>query len=202
MKKSKCYVSLLVLVAIGALSQCTPTPKEEAPSQGTATVSAEALLKNKIERGAYLVNGMGCDDCHSPKAMGAHGPEVIPELRLSGHQAGEQLAKLNDPSVLKDYALFSQSFTAFLGPWGTSFAANLTPDETGIGNWTEAQFLKAIKEGKLKGMDTTRPLLPPMPWFVYKNLTDDDLKAMYAYLMTITPVKNAVPQPVEPMAMQ
>tara|TARA_R110002094_G_scaffold3622_1_gene11771 strand:- start:315 stop:614 length:300 start_codon:yes stop_codon:yes gene_type:complete len=83
--------------------------------------------------------------------------------------------------------------TAAVGPWGTSFAANLTPDETGIGNWSEAQFLKAIKEGKFKGMENTRPLLPPMPWTEYRNFTDEDLKAIFAYLKTIKPIDNVVP---------
>ena len=83
--------------------------------------------------------------------------------------------------------------TTAVGPWGTSFAANLTPDETGIGNWSEAQFLKAIKEGKFKGMENTRPLLPPMPWTEYRNFPDEDLKAIFAYLKTIKPIDNVVP---------
>jgi hypothetical protein len=94
--------------------------------------------------------------------------------------------------------MFGQHFTAAAGPWGVSFAANLTSDESGIGNWTEEQFFKAIREGKSKGMDNTRPLLPPMPWENFKNLTDDDLRAMFAYLKSTKPVRNVVPAPIPP----
>jgi hypothetical protein len=85
--------------------------------------------------------------------------------------------------------------TAAAGPWGVSYAANITPDDTGMGAWTEAQFIKAIREGKSKGMEGTRPILPPMPWPLYRSMTDDDLKAVYAYLKTIKPIKNVVPAP-------
>jgi hypothetical protein len=91
--------------------------------------------------------------------------------------------------------LSNHTATAFVGPWGISYAANLTSDESGIGAWTEAQFFKAIRQGKYKGMDNSRPLLPPMPWNVYANATDDDLKAIFAYLKSTPPVNNVVPAP-------
>lgn len=179
--------------------KCSSEPVDtQAASIHNPVTAPETSQKTKAERGAYLVNAMGCDDCHSPKKMGPQGPEVDPGLRLSGHPAGEALAKINDPSILSSYALFNFSSTAAIGPWGTSFAANLTPDESGLGSWTEAQFLKAIKEGKLKGMDNTRPLLPPMPWTMYRNLNDEDLKAIFAYLKTLNPVRNVVPTPIPP----
>jgi hypothetical protein len=87
--------------------------------------------------------------------------------------------------------------TAFAGPWGVSFAANLTPDNnTGIGIWPEELFIKTLRTGRHWG--TSRPILPPMPWTAFRNMTDDDLKAVYAYLRTIKPVTNHVPAPVEP----
>jgi hypothetical protein len=85
--------------------------------------------------------------------------------------------------------------TSCVGPWGISFAGNLTSDETGIGNWTEENFLRAIKKGKYKGLENSRPLLPPMPWFVYKNMSDEDLKSIFAYLKTVKAVENVVPIP-------
>jgi hypothetical protein len=94
--------------------------------------------------------------------------------------------------------LFNMGSTAAVGPWGTSFAANLTPDDTGIGNWTEAQFVKCIREGKSKGLDGSRMLLPPMPWPGIAKMTDADLSAVFAYLQSIPPVKNAVPNPMPP----
>ena len=82
--------------------------------------------------------------------------------------------------------------TAWSGPWGISDAANLTPDpNTGTGIWTEDMFLRAIRTGKHWGQ--SRPIMPPMPWEVYRNMTDEDLKAIWAYLRTIPPIENRVP---------
>jgi hypothetical protein len=152
-----------------------------------------------VKRGDYLVNSIGCDDCHSPKRMGPHGPEVIPELRFSGYPADRPLQKIDTNVVKQGWVMLAGDLTAAVGPWGVSFAANITPDETGIGNWTEHNFLTAIRHGKFKGLENNRSLLPPMPWFVYKNLTDEDLKSIFAYLKTMPAVKNVVPAP-KPMS--
>ena len=157
---------------------------------------SKAITKEEmVKRGEYLVNTIGCDDCHSPKRMGAHGPEIIPELRLSGYPSDRPLTTADTNVVKKGWMLFSDDLTTAVGSWGQSFAANLTSDATGTGNWKEEQFIKAIREGKYKGLDNTRSLLMPMPWFVYKNLTDDDLKSIFAFLQTTKPVKNVVPVP-------
>lgn len=148
-----------------------------------------------VQRGSYLVNAMGCDDCHSPKRMGAHGPEIIPELRLSGFPHDGKLPPVDTSEVGKGWTMLSPDLTSAVGVWGASFAANLTGDATGLGNWTEEQFLTAIRKGKFKGMENGRDLLPPMPWFMYKNLSDEDLKSIFAYLRTIKPVENVVPAP-------
>lgn len=163
-----------------------------------AVQSTTMTPEMKVKRGEYLVNSIGCDDCHSPKVMGPNGPEIDPKRRLSGHPSDQPLTEVSDKSVLKDYALFNMSLTAAVGPWGTSFAANLTPDDTGLGNWSEEQFVRAIRQGLYKGLEGSRPLLPPMPWPTYKNMTDDDLKSIFAYLQTLPPVKNAVPAAVPP----
>ncbi|MCB0519179.1 MAG: diheme cytochrome c-553 [Lewinellaceae bacterium] len=163
-----------------------------------AVQSTAMTPEMKVKRGEYLVNSIGCDDCHSPKVMGPNGPEIDPKRRLSGHPSDQPLTEVSDKSVLKDYALFNMSLTAAVGPWGTSFAANLTPDDTGLGNWSEEQFVRAIRQGLYKGLEGSRPLLPPMPWPTYKNMTDDDLKSIFAYLQTLPPVKNAVPAAVPP----
>ncbi len=155
-----------------------------------------------VERGSYLVNTMGCDDCHSPKRMGAHGPEIIPELRFSGFPHDGKLPAVDSTEIQKGWTLMAPDLTGAVGPWGASFGANITSDDTGIGAWSEKQFMKALREGKLKGLDGSRPLLPPMPWMVYKNLTDNDLKSIFAYLKTTTPVKNVVPAPKSLAALQ
>ena len=152
-----------------------------------------------IKRGEYLVNSIGCDDCHSPKRMGPNGPEIIPELRFSGYPSSRPIQHADTNALDKGWMLFGPDLTSSVGPWGMSFSANLTSDATGIGNWKEAQFIRAIREGKLKGLDGSRAMLPPMPWFVYKNLNDDDLKAIFAYLQTTKPVHNVVPTP-KPLA--
>lgn len=87
--------------------------------------------------------------------------------------------------------------TAFVGPWGISCAANLTPDSaTGIGAWTEATFLSGIRARKQLGNPNGRDLLPLMPWPEVSKMTDEDLKAVFAYLQSLPPIKNQVPQPV------
>jgi hypothetical protein len=91
--------------------------------------------------------------------------------------------------------------TAWAGPWGVSFALNLTPDvATGIGEWSEETFIQAMRTGKHQGQPNGRDILPPMPWFNLKEMTDDDLKALWAYLRSIPPIKNQVPLPEPPSA--
>ena len=149
-----------------------------------------------VERGRYLVETIGCSDCHTPKLMRPDGWELDRSRLLSGHPEGSALPT---PPAGKGpwIATASADLTAWSGPWGISYAFNLTPDEnTGIGSWHEETFVKAIRTGRHMGV--ARPILPPMPWQMYKNLTDDDLKAMYAYLRSIPPVKNRVPEPAPP----
>lgn len=153
----------------------------------------------KIERGEYLVHIGGCHDCHSPKVMTANGPVPDPKRILSGHPATIKLPPAPDKIIgpASWGGVFNNDLTAWSGPWGTSFAANLTPDRnTGIGNWAEHTFVQAIRTGKHLG--TGRPILPPMPWYNMARLRDEDLSAIFAYLMTLPPVKNPVPNPIPP----
>ena len=187
-KKILTLAAITTLTSIVFIACSDSTEKEKKAS--IAMTDAE-----KIERGSYLVNAIGCDDCHSPKKMGAHEPEIIPELRFSGYQSSNPVQKADTNVIKQGWMLFGPDLTTAVGGWGQSFAANLTSDSTGIGMWTEAQFIKALREGKYKGLDNTRPLLPPMPWFVYKNLNDDDLKSIFAFFKSTKPVKNVVPAP-------
>jgi hypothetical protein len=78
-----------------------------------------------------------------------------------------------------------------------SFTANLTPDkETGLGTWTEENFIQTIRTGRHLGRG--RPILPPMPAPVYANFTDEDLGSIFAYLQSLPPRKNQVPTPWPP----
>ena len=149
-----------------------------------------------VKRGEYLVTISGCNDCHSPKRMGNMGPEVIPETRLSGYPSGRPVAAFDTALAKKGIAQFNEDMTAAAGPWGISFALNITSDVSGIGNWTPDNFKTAMRHGKLKGAEKGRSLLPPMPWTNYTELTDEDLDAIFSYLKQTRPVKNFPPTPV------
>lgn len=170
----------------------------------SSLVSVPALAsspdpKGEIARGKYLVETMGCHHCHTPTKMGPKGPERDMARLLSGHPADLKMPPAPDLGNGPWMMAASASFTAFAGPWGVSFAANLTPDrETGIGSWTEKMFLDALKTGRHQGKG--RPILPPMPTDSVAIATEKDLRAILSYLRSLPPVKNAVPQPIEPAA--
>lgn len=151
-----------------------------------------------VARGRYLVTVSGCNDCHSPKIFTAQGPQLDRTRLLSGHPANERLPALPAGVVGpgKWGAVASSDMTAWVGPWGTSFAANLTPDPTGIGGWTSEMFIKTMRTGKHMGVG--RRILPPMPWAEVGKLSNRDLKAIFAYLKTLRPISNLVPQPIPP----
>jgi hypothetical protein len=185
----------LVLPLAGSLmllSSCNqaPPPAENQPAEPNETELAK--------RGEYLVEIMGCHDCHSPKVFGPQGPTLDTERLLSGHPADIPFGEYDPKVVANGRMIANEMITAFAGPWGISYAANLTSDAAGIGNWTYEQFSKAVREGKYKGLDGSRPLLPPMPWFNLVNITDDDLKAIFTFLKSTKPIPNVVPSPTPP----
>ena len=179
--------TMIAAVTLAVLFACNTNTTTVAPG---VQISQDSLVR----LGDYLVNAIGCDDCHTPKKMGPQGPELDLDYRFAGHLANRPLGK-PDTSVLKTgWLLFSYDLTAMLGPWGISYAANISSDATGIGNWSEEQFIKALRHGKLKGLDESRPLLPPMPWQNFAKLKDQDIKAIFAYLKSTKPVENRVPE--------
>ena len=153
--------------------------------------------KAMVERGHYLVTIAGCNDCHSPKKMTPNGPVPDEARLLSGHSADEKLAEV-PPNIFgpdKWGAITNNSLTGWVGPWGTSYTSNLTPDaETGTGVWNEELFIKILRTGKF--MAAGRDILPPMPWQEYTKLKDEDMKAIFAYLKSLKPIKNQVPASV------
>ena len=187
---------ILIIAALSMASATLFIACQDSKASDDQKPKSIAMSQDEMaKRGEYLVNAIGCDDCHSPKKPTPTGMDLIPELRLSGFNPEMAKLKPATDAVNQGWMLFGGDLTTAVGPWGQSYAANLTSDATGIGNWKEEQFVKAIREGKFKGLDNTRPLLPPMPWFVYKNLSDDDLKSIFAFLKTTKPVKNVVPEP-------
>ncbi|MFD2725447.1 c-type cytochrome [Hyunsoonleella rubra] len=188
--------TLLLGLGFCILLSCNSGKKEE-ESVKAYEPAEETPKVDPVKRGEQLVNAVGCHDCHTPKKFGEKGPELDTSRLLSGHPSDEGLPPY-DSNTAKSYILFNMGLTAATGPWGTSFSANLTPDDTGIGNWSEEQFLRSIKKGLYKGMEGSRPVMPPMPWQSYSNLPDDDLKAIFTYLKTIPAVENVVPAYMPP----
>ena len=126
--------------------------------------------------------------------MGPSGPEPDMSHALGGHPSTMTVPPPPAPSGPWVGAV-TGTFTAWAGPWGVSYSANLTPDKvTGLGEWTEQQFVDTIRTGRRQGRG--REILPPMPWPAFKNLNDADLKAIFAYLRTVKAIENKVPDPV------
>jgi len=190
--------------AVICCSGCSQNSSE--PTTVAATAAAPAVAEkpkfggydSQVAWGKHLVTIGGCNDCHTPKKMTAMGPVDDTTLMLSGHPE-----KLPAPDVDRKHTeskglVVTQDFTAWVGPWGISYSANLTPDETGLGRWTEEQFLYAIRHMVSKGLPGARPLNPPMSMMPVKDMTDDELKAVFSYLKTIRPIKNNSVQPTPP----
>lgn len=177
--------------ATALLAAAAAVPLAACGRSEAASPPAAPRPEDRIARGKYLVNAIGCSDCHTPLKMGPAGPERDHSRYLSGHP---ETAKPGAPPPVPPpwIMVMDATGTAFAGPWGISFAANLTPDvNTGLGLWTEEMFIRALREGKHWGQ--SRPIMPPMPWEMYRTMTDEDLKAIFAYLRTIPPVVNHVP---------
>jgi cytochrome c553 len=197
-----------LIAARPAVPASAPAASRPAPPAAAATpvasapASAAQMERGKVERGRYLVTAIGCADCHTTKTLGPQGqPIPVAAMMLAGHPEGGLPPAPPLPANSPWIAVASADFTAWSGPWGTSYAANLTPDvNTGLGIWTEQMFVQALRTGKHMGQ--SRPILPPMPWENFRHLSDQDLASIYAYLRTIPPVHNRVPEPLPPPVME
>jgi mono/diheme cytochrome c family protein len=181
-------------IAVTVLAGATTAACAAQPTPAAGAAKAQA--SDKLARGQYLVTISGCHDCHTPFKMGAGGPEPDMARMLSGHPEAMALPpppKLEDPWIVAVAA----TNTAWAGPWGVSFPANLTPDpDTGLGKWTLRNFTDTMRTGRRMGRG--RAILPPMPIPMYKHMTDEDLEAVFAYLQSIPAIRNAVPEPLPP----
>jgi mono/diheme cytochrome c family protein len=190
MNKSKLSVASYAFAFAAAAFAYASEPVFSADSEPAAT-------PDKIARGKYLVTIAGCNDCHTPLKMGENGPEPDYSRMLSGHP--ESVVVKSAARVPEEPWLVTTTATttAWSGPWGVSFTANLTPDgETGLGRWTFRNFKDTIRTGRHMGRGRT--ILPPMPIPMYKHMTDEDLEAVFSYLRTIPAIKNRVPEPLPP----
>jgi len=184
-----CFTLVLVACTNNAPVQPVKEPEKTEMSQ------SEMLI-----RGSNLVTAIGCNHCHTPKKMGPSGPVYDSALLLSGHQANSPLPVIDKKALTPgNWVLFASDLTATVGPWGISYAANLTPDSlTGIGAWSEEIFIKTIRSGKHLGQEGGRPIMPPMPWESVASLNDDDLKSVYTFLHSLPAIKNQVPAYMPP----
>lgn len=186
------YATAAAIVAALLLFSCTP---HDAAEKQVEQPIAQPTQEQLVQRGSYLTTIMLCNDCHTPKIMTPHGPVLDTLRRLSGHPQEEKLAPIpgNRPFVF-----FTPGLTAAVGPWGASFAANLTPDPLGLGGWSFDQFKTAITHGKYRGIEGSRSLLPPMPWENLVHIQDEDARAIFAFLQSLKPISNRVPAPISP----
>ncbi len=199
MKKVSSGIIFILVPVIFIFSRCNQPQSDGNSNKKDSTQVASMAnggFESQVKWGAHLVTIGGCNDCHTPKKMGPNGPEDDMSLMLSGHPAQQPPPAFDLKEAAKKGLILTQSFTAWMGPWGITYAANITSDSTGIGMWTEAQFLKALKEKKWMGLDNTRPLMPPMSMMPATKMTDDEMKAIFAYLKTTPPLKNVQPAAV------
>jgi hypothetical protein len=179
-----------------ALWQCLVGERLEDVSRVAITASGGPFRERALSELAAVT----ADEAlrHPTWKMGPKGPEPDMGRMLSGHPESMQLPPAPQPSGPWIVSAAATN-TAWSGPWGVSFTANLTPDaETGLGKWTQANFTQTIRTGRHMGRG--RAILPPMPIPMYKHFTDADLEAIFTYLKSIPPVKNRVPEPIGSVA--
>jgi mono/diheme cytochrome c family protein len=140
------------------------------PAQAPAADIKVPMTPERIARGRYIFESLAdCAGCHSQRDFSrVAGPEV-----LSGRGRGNVLSEM------------------LRGLPGTVVAPNITPDaETGIGRWTDGEKIRAIREGVDR---TGRALFPMMPYTEYRLMSDDDVRAVVAFLDSLPPVRNPLP---------
>jgi hypothetical protein len=175
---------------------------KSSPARDTISANQYGGFPSQVAWGQHLVSIGGCNDCHTPKIMTNMGPVLDTAMYLAGHPANVPPPQINRTEIESKGLIVTNDLSVWIGPWGISYAANLTPDATGTGSWSEAQFLSVFRGGKAKGIEGNRSLLPPMN-FVAEGLnhtaSDEELKAVFAYLKSVKPVNNLVPAPVRPV---
>ena len=194
--KNQTLLVLLLCASVYMLG-CKPQAAETTPAAPAETAAPPAMTKqDSVKRGEYLVMIMGCHDCHSPKIFTQTGEMMYDTTRLlSGHPAGSP-----DPTLGKKGSTAPQEglvlgadLTSYIGPWGHSYSANLTPDVTGLGEWSFDMFKKAFTEGKYNGLDNGRPIMPPMPWQNFRYINNEDIHMIWTFLRSLKPISNTVP---------
>ncbi len=205
MKKISMVFIIMIMGIILFSSGCGQAQGDNA-EPGNDTAQAQAAppayggFESQVAWGKHLVAIGGCHDCHTPKKMGSHGPEDNMDVALSGSPSQLPMPVVDRKDIESKGLMVMGNSLSFVGPWGVSYAANITSDTTtGIGNWTIEQFKNVFKTGKYGGAPGGRDLLPPMPWQNVAQMTDEELEAVFAFLQSTKPVHNIVPQPQQPV---
>lgn len=202
MKKLSLFFNAGLALTLFSFYGCSENKPADPASEKAAVASVEKPnfggYETQAQWGEHLVTIGGCHDCHTPKKMTPMGPVDDSTLLLSGHPQGMPAPDVDRKQLESKGFILTATFTSWVGPWGITYSANLTPDETGTGNWTEDQFVYALKNMISKGLPGGRPLMPPMALMPVKHMTDGELRAIYAYLRTVKPVKNISVQPTPP----
>jgi hypothetical protein len=197
MKKLSAAIIITIVLTIFLFSGCSENKSNGDGDKKDSTIvsnSGNGGFESQVKFGEHLAIIGGCNDCHTPKKMTPAGPEFDLSLALSGHPAKVPPPDVDRKETESKGLAVTNDLTVWVGPWGISYAANITSDSTGIGTWSESQFILCLREGKWKGIAGNRTLLPPMPWNTsYRFMTDDELKAIFAYLKSTKPVKNVAP---------
>jgi hypothetical protein len=144
MKRLSISATLLLAVTL-ICTQCSDEKSENSSEVKTASATPQfGAYDSQVKWGESLVRNGGCNDCHTPKKMGPNGPENDMSLMLSGHPSQAPAAAFDAKEAAQKGLIVTQTFTSWTGPWGVTYAANLTSDSTGIGAWKEEQFLKCL----------------------------------------------------------
>ena len=182
-KANKIFIAALVIFpAVFSMSFLSSSEDQNLP-----------IDTEKIDHGKYLVITYGCAHCHTPKKMTDRGPVQDQNLWLSGHNSKALMPEIDPSLVGKGWVASNMDHTAHLGPWGVSYSANITSDDSGIGLWTFENFKNSMTKGQHKGLENSRMVAPPMPWTDYMHMNDEDLESLFAYLKSTKAIENVVP---------
>jgi len=161
----KAAALLAVALAAAVVYALTARPALRPPSPERIEPTPE-----RLERGRYLaVNVLSCFDCHTRRDWGRYGGPSVGPMGAGGH-----------------------CFTRDDGFPGTICSPNITPDrETGIGDWSDGEILRAMREGVDRDGNA---LYPRMPYLEYRALSDEDARSVVAFLRSIPPLRHAMPE--------
>lgn len=183
------FMMISAVLALAVLAGCSKDAKGPGAKPGA----------DQVEVGMALAEEWRCSYCHTPEVAGPGGKLMPdPDRLFMGHPADEPVPEIPDMVMTSpEYMEFLDNLDTTV--WATDnrivFTANLTPDdETGIGTWTEEDFISTIRSGRHQGVG--KRLKYPMPWQELAALDDEELAALFAYLRTVKPVNNKVPESI------